>query len=244
MDKYVIVIVVNVILNHIWILPDVYIVSMICYWLNFVTSYSSFASKFHAPWVSNWLGHTQKSSLEWIPKFCSSYPLLSPSTTFAFSTSCCFDPVAMLAVGVEHELVVAIIFCRTSRIFSCKHTLLGKTSTCLVWNEAVAWLDGKRPSSWNNSITSCLRLSRVFLKLADRSPCIPAVLGVFGELAMLSEFSLALNTSGLKSGPKKVFPVRLDLGVETPVWGVLGVLGVADASDPRSSSTRPALLFM
>jgi len=69
------------------------------------------------------------------------------------------------------------------------------------------------------------------------------VLGVLGELAMLSQVSLALKTSGLKSGPKKVFPVRFDFGVEIPVCGVLGVLGVALASEPRSSSIKDAFLF-
>jgi len=110
----------------------------------------------------------------------------------------------MVVVGVEQEFEVAIIFCLTSRILSCRQTLFGKTSTCLVWKEAVAWLEGKSPCSWKSSITSCLRLSSVFLREAGRSVCSPAVLGVFGELAMLSEFSFALKTSGLKSGPKGV----------------------------------------
>ena len=87
-------------------------------------------------------------------------------------------------------------------------------------------------------MTNCLRLSRVFLS-EDDLPSTPAVLGVLGDAAKLSQFiSEVLKTSGLKSGPKNVLPVKLavDLGVETVVWGVRGVLGVALASLPRSSS--------
>ena len=147
-------------------------------------------------------------------------------------------------VGVEQVEPLAIIFCLTSRIFSCRQTLFGNISTCLLWNDAVAWLDGNNPSSWNNSRTSCLRLSRVLrsdaglLSLVD----IPAVLGVAGEFAGISEFPESkevLNTSGLKSGPKNVVPVTLD----DPVCGVLGVLGVALASEPISSSAKDSFLF-
>ena len=43
-------------------------------------------------------------------------------------------------MGVEQAELVAIIFCLTSLILSWRHTLLGNTSECLVWNWAVeAW---------------------------------------------------------------------------------------------------------
>lgn len=75
----------------------------------------------------------------------------------------------------------------------------------------------------------------------------PAVLGVLGELTALSELlqsNVVLNTSGLKSGPKKVFPVTSDFGVkDAPVCGVRGVLGVALASDPKSSSASDTFIF-
>ena len=65
-------------------------------------------------------------------------------------------------MGVEQAELVAIIFCLTSLIFSWRHTLLGNTSECLVWNWAVEALEGNNPSSWNSSITNCRRLSSVF----------------------------------------------------------------------------------
>ena len=88
-------------------------------------------------------------------------------------------------------------------------------------------------------MTSCLLLSRVFRSEED----FPS-LGVLGEEARLSHCS-PLKTSGLKSGPKKVFPVRfaVDLGVQTVVCGVRGVLGVALASEPRSSSAKDIFCF-
>lgn len=95
-------------------------------------------------------------------------------------------------------------------------------------------------------MTSCRRLSRVFLNEDDLpSPPIPAVLGVLGDAAKLSQLSDVLKTSGLKSGPKKVVPVKfaVDLGVETVVCGVRGVLGVALASLPKSSSMYEIFRF-
>lgn len=51
MDKYVIVIVVNVISNHIWILPDVYSIYDLLMVEFCHTSYTSLAAKVNAPWV-------------------------------------------------------------------------------------------------------------------------------------------------------------------------------------------------
>ena len=117
----------------------------------------------------------------------------------------------------------------------------------MLWKWVVAACEGKSPSSWNSSMTSCLLLSRVRLREEEDFPS----LGVLGDEARLSHCSPDLNTSGLKSGPKKVVPVSLDvdLGVETVervVWGVLGVLGVlgvALASEPRSSSAKDIFRF-
>ena len=44
-------------------------------------------------------------------------------------------PDAVVAVG---EADLAIIFWRTSRILSCRHTLFGKASECFSWNADVA----------------------------------------------------------------------------------------------------------
>ena len=41
-------------------------------------------------------------------------------------------------VVVTGEADLAIIFCRTSRILSCRQTLLGKASLCFDWNADVA----------------------------------------------------------------------------------------------------------
>ena len=84
-----------------------------------------------------------------------------------------------------------MIFCRTSLIFSCRHTLVGNMSEYLVWKAAVAWAgrrnkckwktdseascidactvcmcvrvlpDGKKPCSWNSCMTSALLWSSV-----------------------------------------------------------------------------------
>ena len=54
-------------------------------------------------------------------------------------------PGAEAAELMEAEVVVtgeaerAIIFWRTSRILSCRQTLLGKASECFSWNADVAW---------------------------------------------------------------------------------------------------------
>ena len=40
----------------------------------------------------------------------------------------------LATVGVEQLELVDISFCLTSLIFSWRHTLLGKTELCLVWN--------------------------------------------------------------------------------------------------------------
>ena len=56
-------------------------------------------------------------------------------------------PGAEAAELMEAEVVVtgeaerAIIFWRTSRILSCRHTLLGKASECFSWNADVACED-------------------------------------------------------------------------------------------------------
>ena len=55
----------------------------------------------------------------------------------------------------------AIIFCLTSRIFSCKHNFVGKTSECFAWNVEVAWLVGNNPCSWNSIMTKCLLWSEI-----------------------------------------------------------------------------------
>ena len=46
--------------------------------------------------------------------------------------------VAATVVVALSNCVSAMIFCRTSRIFSCRHVLVGKTSWWLAWNTAVA----------------------------------------------------------------------------------------------------------
>ena len=82
------------------------------------------------------------------------------------------------------------------------------TSQCFDWKAAVAVLLGKRPSSWKSSITSCRLLSRVLRRLPP-APSPQLALGVRGELTPLSHPPSAppvLKLSGLKSGPKKVFP--------------------------------------
>lgn len=123
----------------------------------------------------------------------------------------------------------------------------------------MAWLDGKTPCSWKSSMTSCLLVSRVLRRVFG---LLSAVLGVTGELTLLMFSSRSwswetLNDSGLKSGPKKVFPCRFarladDIGpgpgvdvmaTVTGVLGVRGVRGVALASDPRSSSVTESFLF-
>ena len=86
--------------------------------------------------------------------------------------------------GVDADVAVgdddrAIIFCLTSRILSCRHTLEGKASQCLNWKLDVAWLEGNRPCSWNSCITSCLRWSRVFRSEEGRPP--PGPPGVVGD---------------------------------------------------------------
>lgn len=40
--------------------------------------------------------------------------------------------------GASEGVAVCIIFCRTSRIFSCRQSLVGKMSEYLVWKAAVA----------------------------------------------------------------------------------------------------------
>lgn len=103
-------------------------------------------------------------------------------------------------------------------------------------------------------MTSCLLVSRVLRRVLG---LLSAVLGVTGELTLLKFSSrswscVTLNDSGLKSGPKKVFPVRFadDTGPGVDVMatvrgvrGVRGVLGVALASEPRSSSVTDSFLF-
>lgn len=42
---------------------------------------------------------------------------------------------------------VCMIFWRTSRIFNCKHTLVGKISAYRAWNAAVAWATDR--NTWN-----------------------------------------------------------------------------------------------
>lgn len=42
------------------------------------------------------------------------------------------------------ELERAIIFWRTSRIFSCRHTLVGNASQWSNWNAVVAWKEGRK----------------------------------------------------------------------------------------------------
>lgn len=44
----------------------------------------------------------------------------------------------MLKPEASQGVAVCMIFCRTSRIFSCRHSLVGKMSEYLVWKAAVA----------------------------------------------------------------------------------------------------------
>lgn len=47
-------------------------------------------------------------------------------------------------IEMSEGAAVCMIFCRTSLIFSCRHTLVGNISEYLVWKAAVAWAVDKR----------------------------------------------------------------------------------------------------
>lgn len=72
-------------------------------------------------------------------------------------------------IEMSEGAAVCMIFCRTSLIFSCRHTLVGNISEYLVWKAAVAWAVDKR---WNHqevttrmknqkSVTVCVRERKV-----------------------------------------------------------------------------------
>ena len=116
----------------------------------------------------------------------------------------------------------AIIFWRTSRILSCKQSLVGNISECLAWNVEVAWFVGNNPCSWNNWVTRCRRWSKVFRRL-DVIGDSTSKSAIFNSAAS-DLVALLYNKSGLKSGPKNFWELH---GVEVDI----GVL----ASDPKPS---------
>lgn len=60
-------------------------------------------------------------------------------TSLPWGLSSVADGDKDLSTSAVAVALCAIIFCRTSRIFSCRMFLLGNTSECCVWNAAVAW---------------------------------------------------------------------------------------------------------
>lgn len=87
------------------------------------------------------------------PAFLGSSGLLSSSSRSASFSADSDPPPPSLPAGPDgpgkqresedpgHSVgaAVCMIFWRTSRIFSCKHTLVGKISAYRAWNAAVAW---------------------------------------------------------------------------------------------------------
>ena len=72
-------------------------------------------------------------------------------------------------------VAVCMIFCRTSLIFSCRHTLVGNISEYLVWKAAVAWAGKKKKTTWMNveSRSESVSVGRVcYCVLPDgKKPC-------------------------------------------------------------------------
>ena len=128
-------------------------------------------------------------------------------------------------IGSDDEGEAAIIFWRTSRILSCKQSLVGNISECLAWKVEVAWFVGNNPFSWNSCITKFRRWSKVFRRLDVIAVGDPED-SKFSKSTIFKSAAVALYTkSGLKSGPKNFWEPH---GVVEVDMGVL-------ASDPKPS---------